>query len=116
MNAPIILTTTIHKNALKDRVAFRKRHGKHDNEYTRILVDAYDIIRVIELPVDSEALDPSPICEVSYAMEREVKVKDGDDEETQTRDVSHIKVRHNLDEIFQLMKDAKDQDKEDWQR
>ncbi len=115
MNAPVILTTTTPKNTLESRLAYRKLTGKHDSQYTRVMLDAYDILRVIELPTDKDSLDTTPICEVSYDLENEVKVKDGKEEETQVRDVSRIKVRHSLDEIFQMMKDAKDDDKEDWQ-
>jgi hypothetical protein len=74
------------------------------------VLDAFDILRVIEVKVDDA--HTSPICTVSYNLEDHVK--DGD--ETVTIQVRHIDVRHSLDEIYEMVNNARRQDREDWQQ
>jgi hypothetical protein len=77
------------------------------------MIDVYDILRVIEVSRDKDDSD-QPICQVSYAMENPVK----DGEDTQLREVVHVNVRHTLNDIAEMIDDAKAEyrrERKDWE-
>lgn len=101
---PIVLTTTTLKVSLKAR----RELGiglKGPRDHVRILLDVYDIVRVIELP--QECAGQSERCRVSYNLEE----KAGDDKEETS--VQHVTVLHTLDEVIEMMEEAKTE-KPDW--
>jgi hypothetical protein len=109
MNSLIILTTTEAKYSLRMIVQSKRAGHPIEDAYIRLVLDAFDILRVIEVKVDDS--HTSPICTVSYALEHHVK--DGD--ENITMQVRHIDVRHSLDEIYELVNNAR-REKEGWQQ
>lgn len=105
MITPIILTTTSWKETLKRR----KKDGLplRDCGYLQVMLDTYDICRVIEVPEDD---DDVPICQVSYLMETHVK----DNGENLIHEVQHINVRHSMTAIYEKMEEAK-REKKEWE-
>lgn len=101
---PIVLTTTTLKVSLKAR----RELGiglSGPKEHVRILLDVYDIVRVIEVAQDGAG--QSERCRVSYNLQERV---DDDKEETS---VQHVTVLHTLDEVIEKMEEAKEE-KPDW--
>lgn len=103
---PIVLTTTQFKYSLKALRA--RREMGLPTEFARIMIDAYDILRVEEVRSDDET-DVCPVCRISYSL---CEKPEGADEE---RTVQHVNVRHSLDEVQSMMEQAKeDNEKPDW--
>lgn len=110
MIAPIILTTTTHTQTAEFRFEYKRQHGDFAPvKHARIIIDAYDIIRVVEVPRDKDCGD-QPVCTVSYYMENVVK----DGEDPAMREVSHINVRHSLDDILTMWEEAT-REKKEWE-
>jgi hypothetical protein len=108
--APIVLRTTQHTQTAAFRCQFKRENGDWPPvKWVRLLIDAYDILRVVEVQRDKDQ-SGDPLCEVSYTMENPVK----DGEDTQLREVVQVKVRHSLDEIIEMMDDAK-REKKEWE-
>lgn len=103
---PIILTTTQLKYSL--RALRARREMGLPTEFARILLDAHDILRVEEIRSDDEN-DMQALCRVTYSL---CEMPKGDDEE---RSVQHVNVRHSLDEVLDMMEQAKaDNEEPDW--
>ena len=73
---------------------------KGQYEYIKMIVDVYDIVRVVEVQ-QSDATVSGDICRVSYNLEEK---PEGSDDETS---VQHVNVRHSLDQIQEMMSEAK---------
>lgn len=109
MNAPIILTTTTYKETLRRRHEQKKVLGHMpEAKFIRIMLDAFDILRVIEVQKDADDSD-EPLCKIHYALEDLTK----EDDQWIPREVQHVTVKHSLDEIHSMMEDAK-REKPEW--
>ena len=109
MNSLIILTTTNHKYPLRAIVDARRAGKPLPDAYIRIILDAFDILRVVE--VKNEDGRDHPICKVSYTFEDQIK----ECGETVITQVQHTDVRHSLDEIYEMMNNAL-REKQDWEQ
>jgi len=108
MIAPILLTTTAHKETLRRRRERRREEGQiPEPTFVRIILDAYDIVRIAEVQKDVDDTD-EPICRVSHVLEEA-------DEQGNMLEIQYVNVRHSLDEVWEMIVAAK-REKKEWEQ